>query len=381
MSRSTLFALVLAVVAPLASAQIDETPWQLEVEWELGSEETGVFFTFPNDLVIGADDQIYLSDRREPAIQVFTRSGKEVRTIGQEGQGPGEFTEVTSMLAMPEGGILVHDRRGGRMSQFDAKGNLLRTVIIPEVSSGLMWLAAYDASTDRVAFAKENKARNTDDPILFWGDLSSETLGDGVLPPGKMLDLTDPVYAFTGASILTYHLFVRRTTDGDSRIMIFPIYYTGAWATTTFENGVLGTPEVFIPEKANALLHATKLDLTDEEWRANRGKYNMAMGSYGQNGIHFADIHNYALAGLPLDSGRIGLVFLSEESEMDGIWMDEYDPTGTLLGRHPITHDLATGENSHPIILSSDGAGEVYFTYRTVDGVPIVGRGRLVAQD
>ena len=60
----------LVAIAP-TMAQIDETPWHLEVEWELGSEESGVYFTSPRDLVIGTGNRIYLSDRREKYIQLL----------------------------------------------------------------------------------------------------------------------------------------------------------------------------------------------------------------------------------------------------------------------------------------------------------------------
>jgi|GEM_PF-2202124 len=379
MSRSTLFALVLAVVAPLASAQIDETPWHLEVEWELGSEDSGVYFSFPFDLVIGNDDQIYLSDRREPGITVFTRSGEEVMTIGQEGQGPGEFSEVTSMLAMPEGGVMVHDRRGGRLSQFDAQGTLMRTIVIPDATPRLLWLAAYHAASDRLAFVKETVDLDVESPLLYWADLSSETLGEGVLMPSDYIDLEDPVFAFAGRGPLAHNAVALNNDNGS--LLVYPTYYTGSWAMVDFKNGELQNPRSFAPDPEYALKHATKLDITEEEWRATRDQYGMVLGSYGRNGVHFADIHNFTSASIVVGSDHHGIVFTSEESGMDGQWIDVFESSGSLVGRQPLLHELNTLEGGNPMILASNGMDEVYFLYYTPDMVPIIGRGRLVPQD
>lgn len=380
MIRAILFLVVATFLNAPAHAQIDGTPWKLEVEWEIGDEDSGVYFSFPNDLVIGQDGQLYLSDRQQSHITVLTRTGEEVMTIGQAGQGPGEFTEVTSLVAMPQGGVLVHDRRGGRMSQFDSGGKLMRTIIIPEVTSGLMWLAAYDEATDRVVFVKEDRGRDPDAPLVYWADLKSQTLGKGVLRPSQLLDIEDPVYAFSAGSILTYAIFEMAVRSGKRELVVFPIYYTGAWATMDYDDGILGEPYVFQPEKSHTLKHATKLDITDEEWRASRSRFGNAVGSYGQDGIHFADIHNFAVTGMHTGEDQFGIQFISEETNMDGVWMDVFSSSGSLEGRHPIHHQLEMFEGVGLSILAAHGLDEVYFRYYSKDRVPIIGRGRLVPQ-
>jgi hypothetical protein len=371
---------ILAVTAPFASAQIDQTPWHLEVEWEIGNEESDVYFSFPRDLVIGTGDQIYLSDRREPVIRVLTKTGEEVMTIGREGQGPGEFMEVTSLLAMPDGGVLAHDRRGGRLSQFDSEGGLQRTITIPETTIRLMWLAAYDEDSDRLAFVRESTVFTGESPLLYWADLSNETLGEGVIRPGDYMDLEDPVFGRLGSSPLAHNAVVLENDGRDMRIAVFSSYYTGAWAVADWVNGSFQATQAFFPEEKYALLHATHLDISEEEWKLTRADYNMSMGSYGQRGTFYTDIHTAGLKGMQLQDGRMAIVFASEETRMDGYWVDVFTSEGTLVGRHPISHDLDS-LSPGASILASDGLGEVYFLYYTPERVPIIGRGRLVPQD
>jgi hypothetical protein len=373
------FAFALFCAGP-AQAQLDQTPWHLEVEWEIGGEESEVFLSYPNDLAIGFDNQIYLSDRREPGITVFSRSGKEVMTIGREGQGPGEFSEVTSMLAMPEGGVLVHDQRNNRMSQFNSVGELVRTIKITGVTEGRNWLAAYDEATDRLAVVKEMSRGATDEPLIYWVDLGRERLGDGVLRPSELIDLSDPVYAFSAMSTLTYSIDAFSSLDGGSELVLFPAYYTGAWSSVSFNDGNLGRPVIHHPSDAVALNHASILDITQEEMRAADGKYGNAFGYYTQEGVYFADIHNWAQSGVSFNPDTFGIFFVSEESGMDGFWIDVFSVDGELLGRHPILHDLKLSKDSQPRFLVGTGPDEVYIRYRDREGNPIIVQGRLVPE-
>ncbi len=362
-----------------ATAQLDQSPWHLEVEWELGGEESGVFFTSPRDLVIGAGEYLYLSDRRDLEIRMFTKSGEEVRTIGREGQGPGEFSEVTSLLAMPNEGVLAHDRRGGRLAEFDASGRLVRHITLPGISSRLMWLGAYDSATDRIAFLQEAQERDANSPLAHWADLDDEISGGGALAPTEFLDVEDPVYAFTARSILTYLAGSWYRGSDREAVLVVPKYYTGTWVSIPFESGDFGESVVHRVSNESTLPHATKLEISREEMRAAGNKYGNALGSYGRDGVHFADIHNFAHVTLPLKDGGIGIVFSSEESGMDGIWIDAFDQTGLHVGRHSITFDLPIVESGiGPTFLRGSGTDEVYFLYYTEEMVPILGRGKLV---
>ena len=104
--------------------------------------------TFVEDLSISAEDKngnivfiepwlsfvddhenIYIIERRDQVIKVFRPDGKQIRTIGAKGSGPGEFREImVNNLAITKDGILLtHDANSRRTSFFDSSGRFLRS--------------------------------------------------------------------------------------------------------------------------------------------------------------------------------------------------------------------------------------------------------------
>lgn len=374
--------LILAATAPFASAQMDQTPWYLEVEWELGSEDSGEYFTNLNFVLPRSDNKFYLVERGQPRVQVFSKDGERLSSFGSEGRGPGEFTRIHSAILLPDQRVLIHDRDGGRLSEFDDKGVFQRHIQLPTVSTMLMWLADYNAELDRVAFLRENPERDENGPLVYWADLESGEVSEGVFAPSSLLDVDDPVYAFSAKSIITYKTGRWQHSGEPNRLVIFPQYYSGAWASVAFQGGNTIDPQIHQVGPDETLLHATKLDLTDEEWKANRGKYNMALGSYGPDGVNFADIHNHAQAMVSLPNEGLGIFFASEESGMDGIWIDAFDASGNHTGRHQIVHSLEVHKDAYnPSIIGSNGVDEVYFGYYAPDFSPRLVKAKLVPRD
>ena len=78
----------------------------------------------PQDVAIGDDGSIYVSENSPSVIKKFTPQGAFVRTIGREGEGPGEFR--AGFIASRGGELLVHDPRSLRTSVFDTAGTFLR---------------------------------------------------------------------------------------------------------------------------------------------------------------------------------------------------------------------------------------------------------------
>lgn len=73
---------------------------------------------------------IYVLDSGNTRVQVFGPDGSYLRTVGQEGGGPGEF-KLPNLLGVNEAGILgVFDMGQQRVSVFDAKGKLIRDQVV-----------------------------------------------------------------------------------------------------------------------------------------------------------------------------------------------------------------------------------------------------------
>lgn len=53
----------------------------------------------PWGLTVDAQGRVYVADRKPAVIKVFDRQGVLIRTIGREGEGPGEFRVTFMALA------------------------------------------------------------------------------------------------------------------------------------------------------------------------------------------------------------------------------------------------------------------------------------------
>jgi hypothetical protein len=53
-----------------------------------------------------------------PYVRVYDGAGKYLRTLGRQGQGPGEYTFPSGLGELPDGRILVRDGRGSRIAVY-----------------------------------------------------------------------------------------------------------------------------------------------------------------------------------------------------------------------------------------------------------------------
>ena len=74
------------------------------------------------------DGRLVVGNRGTSEILLIGPDGTLLATIGREGDGPGEFRSITSILVGDRGGFLVYDTRLGRWSAFDSTGTLSTTV-------------------------------------------------------------------------------------------------------------------------------------------------------------------------------------------------------------------------------------------------------------
>ena len=79
-------------------------------------------------LSVDEDENTYVADYRSNEIRVFGREGNFVRTIGRNGEGPGEFGRLAGIVWDRANRVLwTVDIRALRFSAFDARGRVLAT--------------------------------------------------------------------------------------------------------------------------------------------------------------------------------------------------------------------------------------------------------------
>lgn len=100
-------------------------------ELRIGSpDDPELAFTRFRDLEVGPDGTIYTLHPQERAIRVHDSSGAFLRTIGREGEGPGEFKNL-GVMGMLGDTLWALDHGTYRFSFFDLGGNLLGSRRIP----------------------------------------------------------------------------------------------------------------------------------------------------------------------------------------------------------------------------------------------------------
>jgi hypothetical protein len=100
---------------------------------EAGEDETHM--NQPNDVAIGSNGDIYVSDGYgNNRIVVFDSSGKFIRAWGKLGDAQGEFSQPHGVVLDSRQRVYVADRNNARIQIFDSKGNFLaewKNIITP----------------------------------------------------------------------------------------------------------------------------------------------------------------------------------------------------------------------------------------------------------
>jgi len=86
------------------------------------------WFSFLNALAVDDAGNIYTLDPKDIRIRVFDPDGKHLRSFGQKGQGPGEFSGPGSLRILPPDVLEVFDVLHSRLSYFTLDGKSLRDV-------------------------------------------------------------------------------------------------------------------------------------------------------------------------------------------------------------------------------------------------------------
>jgi len=98
---------------------------QLEELWRLGgnSESDDEFFGVVTAVRTDAEGNVYLLDSQLSEVKVFDADGAYLRTIGREGEGPGEFRRPFDIAFTPSGDLGVFQMMPGKIVQLTTAGD------------------------------------------------------------------------------------------------------------------------------------------------------------------------------------------------------------------------------------------------------------------
>jgi hypothetical protein len=115
---------VLQVMNPPEPAEAPVTV-ELTERWRLGgdSEDEDEFFGVIQEIATDADGNVYLLDGQLHQVMIYSSNGEFIRSIGREGEGPGEFRRPSDMVLLPGGNIGVMQQMPGKIVMLTPEGD------------------------------------------------------------------------------------------------------------------------------------------------------------------------------------------------------------------------------------------------------------------
>ena len=109
---------------------------ELIEEMRIGSLGGPAEYSFSdiNSIAVSRSGAAYVDDTHPPTIREFGPDGRFVRSIGREGEGPGEFRSIAGVSVLPDGRVAFWDRGARRITVYRPDGELDETLRIEGVN-------------------------------------------------------------------------------------------------------------------------------------------------------------------------------------------------------------------------------------------------------
>lgn len=95
---------------------------------DIESEDENVLFYMPSDIAFDSKGNIYVLDSGNHRIQKFSHEGKYITTIGNKGQGPGEFIYPLSLDIDSNGYLYISDSNNKRIQVLEPGSKEHKTI-------------------------------------------------------------------------------------------------------------------------------------------------------------------------------------------------------------------------------------------------------------
>ncbi len=153
-------------------------------QWRLGgdTEDDDEFFGVIVAVVTDGSGNVYLLDAQLHRIMVYNPDGEFIRSIGREGEGPGEFRRPGGMVMLPGGDLGIMQRMPGKIIALTTDGDPADNYPVPGPDDGgSRMFFRCTATSDRVIVGANDFIRSEDSfrsvfriiGVTPWGEQSA----------------------------------------------------------------------------------------------------------------------------------------------------------------------------------------------------------------
>ena len=96
----------------------------LAVDLVFSTKERGIELFYVGDAILLGDGGVALANTGASEVLIFSGDGSLSTRIGGQGEGPGEFSAITTLIGTPEG-FVAYDARLARLTEFSGSGEFL----------------------------------------------------------------------------------------------------------------------------------------------------------------------------------------------------------------------------------------------------------------
>ena len=143
--------LLLPALAPAAAPPVVHNPdtpadgvrtLALEELWRRGGDDDQeLMFGAIRRAVVDTDGVVFLLDSQLCEVMVLSPDGELVRTLGRQGDGPGEFRSPTDLCLMPDGTVAVTQMFPGRIVKLTRTGDPAGAITVGDPTQGAFYMA------------------------------------------------------------------------------------------------------------------------------------------------------------------------------------------------------------------------------------------------
>ena len=306
-----------------------------------------LFFESPSTLACDTEGNIYVVDSGATNIKKFDAQGKFLKTIGREGQGPGEFGGIF-YCTFAGNRLIVWDSGNLRLCAFDSEGEYIDSLNIPYGSGYVRKLRGLPSGEILVEMEKTHRTE-PDKPQTCTIELYSQDL-----------KRVRTIYERE----LWRKKYIRTKVYGRTTLY-FPYSADVHWDVTPDNRIVIGYSDSYDLEiydrtgaKTTRISHEHEpVEVTDKDKKA----YFDSLTFY-RMGERLPEIPDYitkytefpknkpAFENILVDAEG-NILIAHEKKDEDGILFDAFGPSGKFISRVLMEGDAAFPDSSNAYIL------------------------------